>query len=86
VVELEEGNFYGGVEVGDDFQLNTPMRDLDYQVPLLPESRRMSEVEAELSGAPMDKILLSCKREQEGVNRRTLISEYNVSEQAWNDI
>ncbi|KAK2928777.1 Zn2-C6 fungal-type DNA-binding domain [Fusarium oxysporum f. sp. vasinfectum] len=59
VVELEEGNFYGGVEVGDDFQLNTPMRDLDYQVPLLPESRRMSEVEAELSGAPMDKILLS---------------------------
>lgn len=46
----------------------------------------MSEVEAELSGAPMDKILLYCKREQEGVNRRILISEYNVSEQAWSDV
>ncbi|KAG5784890.1 hypothetical protein H9Q73_001440 [Fusarium xylarioides] len=58
VVELEEGDFYGGVDLGDDFQLNTPMRDQDYKVPLVPESRRMSEVEAELSGAPMDKILL----------------------------
>ncbi|KAF4456526.1 putative transcriptional regulatory protein C15D4.02 [Fusarium austroafricanum] len=85
VVEMEEGDFYQGVDLNDDFSLNTPMRDVDYQFPLIPKSQRVSEVEAELSGAPMDKILLYCKREQEGINRRTLVSEFNVSEQGWVD-
>ncbi|KAM0191268.1 hypothetical protein ACHAPA_007506 [Fusarium lateritium] len=85
VVELEEGDFYQGFDLADDFSLNTPMRDQDYELPLLPESLRVSEVEANLSGAPMDKILLYCKREQQGVNRRVLVSEYTVSEQGWVD-
>ncbi|KAM0345420.1 hypothetical protein ACHAPU_006583 [Fusarium lateritium] len=86
VIELEEGDFYKGFDLADDFALNTPMRDQDYQLPLLPGSYRMSEVETELTGAPTDKILLYCKREQEGVNRRVLVSEYNVVEQDWVDI
>ncbi|CAJ0555102.1 Ff.00g051670.m01.CDS01 [Fusarium sp. VM40] len=85
VVELEEGDFYQGFDLADDFSLNTPMRDQDYQLPLLPEPYRISEIEASLSGAPMDKILLYCKKEQQGVNRRALMSEYPVSEQDWVD-
>lgn len=85
VVELEEGDFYQGFDLADDFSLNTPIRDQDYQLPLLPEPYRISEIEASLSGAPMDKILLYCKREQQGVNRRALMSEYSVTEQDWVD-
>jgi hypothetical protein len=51
----------------------------------LPEYLRLSEIETELSGAPMNTILLYGKREQEGINRRVLLSEYSVSEQAWKD-
>lgn len=85
VIELEEGDFYEGIDLQDDFPLNTPMRDRDFQIPLLPEYRRLSEVETELSGAPMDVIRLYGKREQEGINRRVLLSEYSVSEQTWKD-
>ncbi|KAF4945740.1 hypothetical protein FSARC_14374 [Fusarium sarcochroum] len=85
VVEMEEGDFYQGIDLADDFDLNTPIRRQDLQLPMLPESRRMGEVESELSGAPMDKILLYCKREQEGVNRRVLVSEFRVDEQRWVD-
>jgi hypothetical protein len=86
VIELEEGDFYEGIDLDDDFSLNTSMRDKDFELPLLPEYRRLSEIETELLGAPMDKIRLYGKREQEGINRRVLLSEYNVSEQTWEDI
>ncbi|CAF3571781.1 unnamed protein product [Fusarium graminearum] len=85
VIELEEGDFYEGIDLDDDFPLNTSMRDQDFQIPLLPKYRRLSEIETELLGAPMDKIRLYGKREQAGINRRVLLSEYSVSEQTWND-
>ncbi|CAG7563124.1 unnamed protein product [Fusarium equiseti] len=85
VIELEEGDFYQGVDLGDDFPLNSSMRDRDLQLPLLPEYLRLGEIETELSGAPMNKILLYGKREQEGINRRVLLSEYSVSKQTWKD-
>lgn len=85
VIELEEGDFYQGADLGDDFPLNSSIRDRDLQLPLLPEYLRLSEIETELSGAPMNKILLYGKREQDGINRRVLLSEYSVSEQTWKD-
>ena len=85
VMEIEERDFYKDVDTADDFPLPSSPRPQDLSLPTLPESYRIREVEVVLSGAPMDKILLFCKQEQEGIDCRVLISEYNVHLQRWID-
>ncbi|KAF4981910.1 hypothetical protein FZEAL_2379 [Fusarium zealandicum] len=58
VMLMEEGDFYHDVDMDDDFPLASSVTLRDLSLPMLPISCRMSEVEVELSGAPMDKILL----------------------------
>ena len=83
VIEIEERDFYKDVDTADDFPLPSSPRPQDLSLPTLPESYRMREVEVVLSGTPMDKILLFCKQEQGGIDKRCLISEYNVHLQRW---
>ncbi|KAJ3503096.1 hypothetical protein NM208_g16584 [Fusarium decemcellulare] len=85
VVEMEEGGFYQGFDLEDDFLLETLPSKQDLALPLLPESHRLSEAEVELSGAPMDRISLFCKREEDGINRKVLLSQYSVPLQFWID-
>ncbi|RMJ04782.1 hypothetical protein CDV36_014548 [Fusarium kuroshium] len=85
VMEMEEGDFYQGLDLGDDFAMDTLPRPQDLALPLIPESRRLNEVELELSGAPMDRMLLFCKQRQHGVRRRVLVSQYSVLLQLWVD-
>ncbi|KAF2714102.1 hypothetical protein K504DRAFT_425277 [Pleomassaria siparia CBS 279.74] len=85
VIELEEGDFYEHLPVNDDFSILDPPTSRDLEVPVLPVSRRLREIEVVLSGAPMDKVLLFCKRTLYGTDRRVLLSEYNVHLQRWID-
>lgn len=85
VMEVEEKDFYNGVDTAGDFPLSTIPSPRDLSLSVLPESYRMQEVEIVLSGTPMDKISLYCKRTQEGVDSRTLVSEYDMHSQRWMD-
>lgn len=78
VMEIEERDFYKDVDTVDDFQLHLPPTSQDLSLPMLPESYRLSDVEVVLADAPMGKISVFCKREQEGIGCRVLLSEFNA--------
>lgn len=84
VVQLEERDFYGDDKANDFSPIDCPSVE-DLSLPVLPETYRMREVEMVLSGSPVDRILLFCKRVGEGEDCRILMSEYNFREQRWSD-
>ena len=81
---LEEGYLYEFSKT-DNFALFSSPDARDLLMPLLPASRRMAEVKVVLSGSPMDRIVLSCKRSQQGMDRKILASEFDVHSQTWTD-
>lgn len=85
VIKIEERDSYEDVGTADEFLLLGSPRPQDFLLPILPESYRICEIEADLSGAPMDKILLFCKQRKEGMNCRVLLSEYDVHLRRWID-
>lgn len=85
VMEVEERDFYGDVDTADDFPLCSSPCPRDLALPALPESYRLRELEVVLSGAPMDRILLFCKQEQDGIDCRVLVSEYDARLRRWVD-
>lgn len=85
VMEIEEGDFYDAVEKDDDFPLDSAPQAGDLSSPKLPESRRIREVEMELSGTPLKEVSLFRKQDQRGVCRKVLVSTYDVLSQRWLD-
>ncbi len=85
VMETEERDFYKDIDTADDFSLPSSPSPQDLSLPALPESYRIRDVEVVLSSEPLDRILLFCKQEQEGVDCRVLLSEYNVHLRCWID-
>lgn len=83
VMATEERNFYQGFDTNDSFPICSLSSAQDLVLPALPDSHRLREVEIVLSGAPMDKILLFCKRREQGTPSRVLISTYHVGLQRW---
>ena len=84
VMEVEERGFYKGV--ADDFPLASIPLLQDLSLPVLPEEYRMRDVEIVLSGAPLDRILLFCKRKEgDGGDCRVLVAEYDVYLRRWTD-
>ncbi|KAK3942534.1 hypothetical protein QBC46DRAFT_309163 [Diplogelasinospora grovesii] len=83
VVQIEERDFYTSFEdAADEFELLKAPSPEDLELPTLPDSYRLRDVEVVLSGTPMDKILLYCTQ-QGGGNCKVLIAEYGVRLQAW---
>jgi hypothetical protein len=85
VMEMEERDYYESSNINDNFPLDATPTPEELELPVLPESYRLRELEVVLSGAPMDRVLLFSKRRVEDVDRRVLLSEYNVHTQRWND-
>jgi hypothetical protein len=85
VMNIEERDFYKDIDTDDEFQLSCTPLPRDLTLPKPPDSHRMREVEMVLSGAPMDKILLFCKQEQNGLDCRVLMSEYTIHLQQWSN-
>lgn len=84
-MEIEENDFYRDFDTVDEFSLDSLPRPQDLLLPALPESCRIREVELGLMGAPMDTILLFCKKMYDGKDCRVLLSEYNVDLHRWTD-
>jgi hypothetical protein len=84
-MEIEEAGFYQGVEMDENFPLFNSPQPRDLGLPRLPAPRRLREVEVVLSGSPMTKVFLFCKKVEQGIDRRVLISEYDVHLQSWAD-
>ena len=85
VMQIEERDFYKDVDTADDFSLFSSPRPQDLSMPTLPQSYRLRDVEVVMSGDPMDRILLFCVQQQEGIDCRVLISAYSVHLQCWID-
>lgn len=85
-MEVEENDFYSNIDTMDSFPINGSPTCYDLLLPTLPDSYRMREVEVVLSGNPTEKILLFCKRQQQSVYLRVLLSEYIVGMQCWVDM
>ena len=88
VAEVEERDFFDNLGTDDKFALHAIPTEQDLEVsfsPLLPGAYRLREVEVVLPGAPMDRILLFCKKRIDGIDCRVLLSEYSVHLQRWND-
>ena len=86
VMEIEEKDFYKNVNTKDDFSLVEIPTEEDLCLPLLPHSYRMRDVEVELLGEPLDRVLLFCRKRKEGVDGRVCVGEYSVSLERWVDI
>jgi hypothetical protein len=75
VIEIEEAGFYQGLEMDENFPLYYSPQPRDLGLPRLPATYRLREVEVVLSGSPMTKVLLFCKKRQRSIDRRVLLSE-----------
>jgi hypothetical protein len=87
VIEIEERDFHNGV--GEAVHFVSGFLDLDsfrgVEEPVLSDDYRLRDIEVVLEGSPMARILLFCKRKEDGTYRRVLVSEYNVSSESWTD-
>lgn len=84
VMEIEEGDFYAHIDTNDNFGLLEPptLEDL-LLVPLLPEYRRVYDVDVTLPDGPMDSILLTCRQKELHGKCREIVTEYNMQQQRW---
>jgi hypothetical protein len=85
VMNVEERDYYKSFDVDDSFLLDAVPTPGELELPLLPESYRLRELEVVLSGAPVDRVLLFCKSIVHDVNCRVLLSELDVHTQRWRD-
>lgn len=85
VMEIEEGNFYKGMDTDDDFPLSSAAELRDLSLPTLPQSYRIQEVQVVLSNGPMESVFLICKQRQTSEDWRVLMKEYSLLSQRWLD-
>jgi hypothetical protein len=78
VMEFEEGDFYQLLDAVDDFELHCPPGQEDMLFPPLPESCRLSDVEAGLSGDPVGTISILCNPSRHGTDRKICVASYEV--------
>ena len=87
VTEIEEGGWDGRWDRNDGFDVYTcPSLEDVVALEILPEERRLRELEVVLSGAPLDRITLFCKQNRKGVEggeARVLIATYDVKAERW---
>jgi len=83
VVQIEENGFYDVEDLADDFPLTSYPSAQDLSLPMIPESRRVSNIEFVLSGDPVKTIKMSCQRKDERGACKFLELEYSLSEGRW---
>ena len=62
---LEEGDFYRDMSLNNDFALDSMPEERDILLPLLPEQRRIHDVQVEVPNDPAGKVVVRCKRRDE---------------------
>lgn len=83
VVRIEEGDFYRGFDLHDDFPPNSiPVKD-SLLLPVLPVSQRFHEVQVVLPDVNMGNVTLICKGRLRDGFYEDLVSEYDIVSQSW---
>ncbi|KAG9236962.1 C6 zinc finger domain protein [Amylocarpus encephaloides] len=85
VLQIEEGEFYEGLSIDDDFPLLGCPSPEDLSAPILPEIYRIRKLEVVLNGAPVDTISLFYGDMLDGVDCRVLLAEFDMNAKAWKD-
>ncbi|EED22184.1 hypothetical protein TSTA_094300 [Talaromyces stipitatus ATCC 10500] len=84
VMEIEERDYYEDINPLDDvFSLSNLPTSWDLSLPTLPESYRLREAEAIISGCPVDRVYLACKQKRRNRDQKVLIGEYDVLNRQW---
>lgn len=84
-MQMEERDFYEGVDTRDSFPLSGCPTPWDLSLPLVPSPYRIRKLDTVLSGEPMEKITLFGDKEENGVDQKYVLSEYSVHTQRWTD-
>ncbi|KAI0146352.1 hypothetical protein GGR57DRAFT_287421 [Xylariaceae sp. FL1272] len=84
-MQLEERDFYEGVDMHDNFPLSGCPAPRDLLLPLIPSTYRIRKLGTLLSGEPVEKITLLGEGEENGRNQTFVLSEYSVHTQSWTD-
>lgn len=84
-MQMEERDFYQGIDTRDSFPLTGCPTPLDLSLPLVPCTHRIRRLNVELFGEPMESIALFGEKEENKVYRRFMLSEYSVYTQCWTD-
>jgi hypothetical protein len=85
VMRLEEGCFYNGFERFDDFSPESVPGKEDISLPVLPEWRRIREVEVVVPDDTMGNIIFRCRRRNHDGGLERLIREYDFASRIWKD-
>jgi hypothetical protein len=85
VMKIEEGDFYKGTEIDDDFPLSNAPRLEDLSLPTLPQSYRIHEVHVVLPDSRMDNTFLFYRQKQTNGDWKVLSKEYQILSQRWID-
>ncbi|KAK0631014.1 hypothetical protein B0T17DRAFT_616591 [Bombardia bombarda] len=86
IMRIEEQGLYEGDGIQDDFSLGDAPQAQDLGFKVVPEYHRVSDVQVVMSGAPMDKVLLSWKRKHHDNRYRLFSQEYDLQSQRWTEL
>lgn len=84
-MEIKEQDFYDEADMAHGLPINIDPRAQDLSKPAVPLNHRLLELEEQLSGAPMDKVKLICKKRPVEADERILVFEYDVHRERWTD-
>ncbi|TPX12572.1 uncharacterized protein E0L32_000749 [Thyridium curvatum] len=86
VMEIEEGDFYPAeVYILDDFDAVSLPQEWNLTLPVLPESRRIHDLDIELPEDPLGQVAISGKIRREDGREEAFIKTYNFARQWWID-
>ena len=85
VMEIEEADFYKGVDTADDFPLSSYPGSKDMSLPVLPDFFRIHQVKVVLSDDPLGNVLLFYRQSQRGGDLKFPGREGHVVLQPWTD-
>ncbi|KAI4154677.1 MAG: hypothetical protein LQ340_001521 [Diploschistes diacapsis] len=83
VMQMEEGHFYEGLSLEDDFPICSSPKESHLLLPALPEQRRIQEVQLVLPDDPVGKVLLRYRQRNEAGLWEVYEREYDVRCRCW---
>lgn len=86
VMELEEGDFYDGMNVAEGLSPESYPQPQEATLPPLPRASRLVDVQLAFLGDPVDKVSLLGKRHLDGVVGKVCVGEYHLRSERWTGV
>jgi hypothetical protein len=84
-VQMEERDFYRGIDTRDSFPLSSCPTPWDLSLALVPSGYRIRRLDVVLLGEPMDRIIMFGEKQENNIFRSSVLSEYSLHTQSWSD-